>query len=78
MEHVSSEIQENKNGRKKQPSTNTRKCYKASKFLRKNDLAKSLFRYEINFYWVFDSKICIWGVFRTQPNISDGIYLRNS
>ena len=50
MEHVSSEIQENKNGRKKQPSTNTRKCYKASKFLRKNDLAKSLFRYEINFY----------------------------
>ena len=39
----SSEIQEKRNGGKKQFLTKTCKCYKASKFVSKNDLAKSLF-----------------------------------
>ena len=43
LEHVSSEIQENRNGREKWLLKKTYKCYKARKFLWKNDLAKSSF-----------------------------------
>ena len=67
----SSEIEENRKGRKKLLLTKT-KCYKASKFLSKNDLAKSLFCHEPNFCSLnFPLKnLNIKGVFRTQPNIS--------
>ena len=43
LEHVSSEIHENRNLQKKELLTKTYKCYKASIFLWNNELAKSLF-----------------------------------
>ena len=52
------------------------KCYKASKFLWKNHLAKSLFKHEINFEIFSLKNLNIRGVIRTQSNISDGIYFR--
>ena len=45
----SSEIERNRNRRKKEFLTKT-KCFKASKFLWNNDLVKSLFCHETNFY----------------------------
>ena len=67
----SSEFEENRNGPKTLLLTKT-KCYKASKFLSKNDLAKSLFCHEPNFCSLnFPLKsLNIKGVFRTQANIS--------
>ena len=67
----SSEIEEKRKGRKKLLLTKT-KCYKASKFLSKNDLAKSLFCHEPNFCSLnFPLKnLNIKGIFRIQPNIS--------
>ena len=59
MEHVSSEIQENRNGQKKYFLTKTYKCYKADNFPWKNELAKSLSWHETNFCQVFISKILI-------------------
>ena len=76
VEHVSTEVYENRNGQKKQLLRKTHKCYKVSKFLRENDLVKSLFWHEINSCWVVLSKIWITDVFRTKPNISDGFCLR--
>ena len=49
------------------------KCYKASKFLYKNDLAKSLFRNETNFERFFLKSLNMGGVFRIQWNISNEI-----
>ena len=43
LEHVSSETQENRNGREKWLLKKTYKYYKARKFVWKNDLAKSSF-----------------------------------
>ena len=50
------------------------KSYKASKFLWKNDLAKSLFWHETNFESFSLKSLNIRGIIRTQSNISDGIY----
>ena len=59
LEHVSSEIHENRNLQKKELLTKTYKCYKASIFLWNNELAKSLFWHETDFCWVFLSKVWI-------------------
>ena len=67
----SSEIQEKRNGQKNNFLTKTYKCYKASKLLLKNDLAKSLFWHTFSF-----KSLNIGGVFRTQSNISDEIIFR--
>ena len=61
-EHVSSEIQEKRNGRKNKILTKAYKCYKASNFLRKNELAKSLFRHKTR----RRSQICLVTVILTS------------
>ena len=57
---------------------NTYKCYKASKFLYKNDLATSLFWHETNFERFSLKSVNIEGVFRDQSNISDEILSKDS
>ena len=52
------------------------KCYKVSKFLWKNDLAKSLCWHGTNFESFSLKSLNIRGVIRTQLNISVGIYFR--
>ena len=62
---------------KKVTFNNIYKCYRASKFHWRSDLAKSLFCHETNFYWVFLSKVLTSEVWWTSlPNISGGIFLR--
>ena len=56
--------------------TKTSRCFKASKFLRNNDLAKSLFRHETNFERFSLKSWNIGGAYRTQSNISDQILFR--
>ena len=66
LEHVSSDIEETeKNERYK-----CYKRYKASDFLWKNELARSLFWHETNIYWVFLSKVWISEVYLEPRQIS--------
>ena len=62
---------------KKVTFNNTYNCYKSSKFHWKNDLAKSLFVMKQTSTEFSSQKFFnIRGLFRTLPNISDGIFLR--
>ena len=54
----------------------TSRCCKASKFLKNNDLAKSLFWHETNFERFSLESLNIAGAFKTQSNISDEILFR--
>ena len=70
VEHVLVQRFKKKEMGEKKLLTKLLKCYEASKFLYKNNLAKSLFWIKTNF-----KNLNIRSVFRTQSNISDGLFL---